>query len=252
MRYFSIVFFCVTSVCLAQETYHNEEFGFTIGIPSQWYATSENEWSDELKTGLEKLYSNKVLLILNPLDTNPINVPSIIILGAKLERTTTTEAIEYLKKNGKEELINSAKYMAEGVLGRKIKKYSVIDNFYDYNPAKKCGISKIIYQHNYDGIFFLSARAKFVGLKRLIDFRGYWEGDDPKEFRQVFNEILDSFEFDPDAKPKGMFGAIPREIKEIGGLSKEQKLKRIWKWAGTILTILIIFGVAKTVLGRYT
>ncbi len=84
----------------------------------------------------------------------------------------------------------------------------------------------------------------------LNRFRGYWKGDNPEEFEEIFDKVVNSFKFDSEAKPKGLLGAVSQEIKEISTLSKEQKSKRIWKWGGTILTILIIIGIVKRLLVR--
>lgn len=248
MRNVLIVILCTASVCLAQENYYDDEFEFTIGIPSQWYATTENEWSGKVEGVLKKHYwSSKPLLILNTLDTEILNIPSIIVTGIKLERTTTFEAIADLKKNGHDRMISSAENIAKyDVLGKKIKQYRQIDTFYDYNSSRKFAVAKILYQHKDEDIYFLSAMVKFIGRQRVIDLRGYWSGVDPEEFWQVFTEVVDSFEFDQDAKPRGILG----EIKEISHLSKEQKFNRIWKWGGTILTISIILGFVKMFLGR--
>lgn len=253
MRHFTIVLLCFSSLCLAQEKYHNEEFGFTIEAPSGWQLRLEDEWSDKVKAVLKKHYfSSSNLLILNPSGTKTLNVPSIIVHGIKLKRTTTSEAIADLKKNGRNGMISSAENIARyDVLGKKINQYRKIDTFYDYNSSKNLAIAIILYQHeDEENTHFMAATAKFIGLQRVIDFRGYWKGDDPEEFQKVFDEVINSFEFDQDAKPKGILGAVPQEIKEVGRLSKEQKFNRIWKWGGAILTISIILGFIKMLLGR--
>lgn len=247
MRNILIIFLCTASVCLAQESCHNDEFGFTIDIPSGWYMTSENEWSDKVKKVLEKRYSSGNLLILNPSGIEPLRFPSIIVQGIKLKRTTTSEAIADLKNNGKERLTKHTGYMAKyDLLGKKINQYSKTDTFYNYDSSRKMAIAKILYEHNKEGTYVLVTMAKFIGRKRVVDFRGYWKGDDPEGFWQTFNEVIDSFEFDQDAKPGGIFG----EAKEFSDMSKKQKFNLIWKWGGIILTISIIIGITRYVLGR--
>ena len=254
MRYLAVVLFlCATSVCLAQETYHNNEFGFTIDIPSQWYATTENDWSDKIKAVLKKHYGNDPpLLILNPLGTETLKIPSIMVTGIQLKKTTTSEAIAGLKKNGRDMMISCAGYIAKyDVLGKKLDQYRKIDTFYDYDSARKLAIAKILYQHkNEVNTYFTAAKAKFIGLQRVVDFDAYWKGDDPEEFQVVFNEVIDSFEFDKDARPKGILGRVPQEIKEVSGLSKEQKFRRILKWGSILLTISIILGFVKMIFSR--
>jgi len=252
MRIFLIAILCTSSVCLAQETYHNEEFGFTINIPSKWYASFEEEWPDKLKNALELLYFTKkpLLLMLNPLGTKIGKPPCIHIEGIRLKRKTTSEVIAILKRTGREKIKNEARAWAEILLGKKFYQYREIDTFYDYNSSRKLGIAKILYEHKINETYFLSAIATFVGRQRRVDFSGYLKGDNPEEFWQVFMEMVDSFEYDPDAAAKGGLGKITREIKEVGGLSKEQKFNRILKWGGIILTISIILGFARMFLRR--
>ena len=250
MRLYAFVFLFAASACLAQETYHNEEYGFTIDIPSQWYSTDEDEWSDILKAKLKRSFSTKTLLLLNPSGVEPPKTPHIQIQGKELKKSTTSEAIAALKKNDGKGVVSAAKWTALRKIGKVIEQYDKIDSFYDYDSSRKLAIAKVLYKHKESGTFFIGAIAKRIGRQRVVDIRGYWKGDDPKEFWQVFTEVVDSFEFDPDAKPKGTIGAIAQEIKETGNLSAEKKFDRIWKWGGIILTISIILGFAKMIIRR--
>lgn len=251
LRICSVITFLLASVCLAQETYHNEEFGFTIDIPSQWHLSLEDQWPDKVKAALEKHYSFKTLLIFNPSGGQVLRFPSILVQGETLKRTTTSEMIADLEKNGKERLTKFTEYMAKyDLLGKKINQYSVIDKFYDYDSSRYLAISKILYKHNEDGTYVLVAQAKFIGRKRVINLPCYWKGDNPDEFWDIFTELVDSFKFDPETTPKGGLGKITQEIKEVSELSDEQKFNRIWKWGGIILTISIILGFAKMLLAR--
>jgi len=238
MRNILIIFLCTGSVCLAQESYHNGEFGFTLEVPSGWNISFENEWSDKLKAALERAYATKTLLLLSPSDKKPHEMPLIQIQGKKLERMTTSEAIESIKEKHSKDMISSAQYTALAKLGPKMKQYRQKDTFYNYDSYRKFAIAKILYQHKYEDTYFLSAVAKFIGLQRVIDFRGYWKGDDPESFWQIFNEVVDSFEFDHDTVPKG-------------SISEPITLRRVMKWGSIILTISIILVFVKMLLGRY-
>jgi len=238
VRYVVIVFLCTASVCLAQETYHNEEFGFIIDTPSEWRVSLEDEWSDKVKTAFKLLYTSKPLCILYPSGIKTTDAPCIIVFGQKTREVTTPELIELIKNTGEKMLTSHAEDLAKGLLGKKFKQYREIDAFYDYNSSRELATASIFYKHNNeDNVYFIVARAKFIGLQRVIDFRGYWKGDDPDRFQAVFDEVIDSFDFDPEAKPSG-------------NLSKEQKFDRILKWGGTILTISIILGFIRILSGR--
>ncbi len=240
MRYLIIFNLCIFSICLAQESFRNDEFGFALEVPVGWNISFENEWPDEVKDSLERLHESKTLLMLNPSGIKAPKAPCIQVQGRKLQKTTTSEAIKVLKETGKKYVTASARYLAQSLLGRNANQYNQIDTFYDYDSARKLAVAKILYQHKDRDIYFLSASAKFIGLQRVIDFQGYWKGDDPESFWQVFIGVTDSFEFDADAKPK--WG--------IGDMSGEQKFGLIWKLVGIILTISIIIGIVKYVLGR--
>lgn len=237
------------SICLAQEKYHNDEFGFTLEIPVGWNISLENEWSDEVKASLRRLYESKTLLMLNPSGVKALKTPCIQVQGKRLQRSTTSEAIADLKKTGKKYVTAGADYVAHCFLSN-IKQYNQADTFYDYDSSKKLAIAKILYQNKNDSTYFLSASATLVGLQRVIEFNGYWKGDDPESFWQIFNEVIDSFEFDKDTAPKGLITAVPQEIKEISKMSKPVTPARIMKWVGWILGILIIIGVIKTIFFR--
>lgn len=245
MRYFIIILLCTTSVCLAQESYHDDEFGFTFEIPSEWSITLEDEFSDKVKNGFKKHYSSKTLLMLNPPDIEAPKTPFILIQGKKLIRSTTSEAIATLKKTGKEEMTKSAEYLAKGGLGRKANRYRQIEVFSDYNSSKKLAIAKILYQHKNDNTYLLAARAQFVGLQRVIDFQGCWRGDSSQQFWQDFNDVVDSFEFDQDTAPKNLITAIPQEIKEMIALPRQAKGRPILKWIGYIIGTAIVLSIIK-------
>ena len=243
MRYFIIFLLCITSVCLAQENYHDDEFSFNFEVPSGWNISFENEWPDKLKAALERAYATKTLLLLTPSDRKPSEMPLIQIQGKELKRTTTYEEIESIKKKHSKDMISSAEYTALAKLGLKRKQYRQIDTFYNYDSSRKFAIAKILYQHRNEDVYFLSAIAKFIGLQRVIDFRGYWRGEDPEEFWQVFNKVTDSFEYDKDA-------AAPFSSSFEGRNLSEKMLNKVIKWGGIILTISIILGLVKMSLGR--
>ena len=235
MRFFTIVFLCAASVCLAQESYHNEEFEFTIDIPLEWNISFEDAWTDEVKAYLEKLYTSKTLLMLNPLDTRPHEAPCIQISAQKVwGGIATRQAIAFVKRTGEKLLTVGAESLTKDLLGQKIKQYHKIDTFYDYYSSKKCAIIRILYQHNDHDIYFLSAMAKFAGPEKVVNFRGYWTGDTPEEFWEVFNETVNSFEFDRSVGNEGFVSTVDSD--------------QILKWVGYILGISIVLGILKKLL----
>ncbi|HEG44278.1 MAG TPA: hypothetical protein ENH94_09540 [Phycisphaerales bacterium] len=243
MRYFMVIIFCITSVCLAQETYHDEEYGFTIDIPSNWYISFDDEWSDELKTTHEQHYLSDVLFVLNPLDVEIADSPCIRAFAGLAKKTTRFGFNAFIQR-GESVLTRSMRQTADMVLGEKIKQYREINVFYDYEPAKRLAIAKILYKHNSDNTFFMVTRAKSFGQTQSINFQGFSSGVDHEDFWQVFSEVVDSYRFGQvsEVVDSLKFGTEPK--------SKEEVLNQIWKWGGIILTISIIIGVAKKLLGR--
>jgi len=239
-----------SSLTLAQDEYHDDEFGFTVNASAGWQISTEDQWPDKTKTFLKNYYVNKTILMINPLGIEPPKNPCIQIQGKKLDRTTTSEAIDHLKDKGKEAMIERAKSVAEDFLAKKLKEYSKIDEFYDYDSKRYLAIAKVVYKHNKDDTYALTARAKAIRLQRVIDFRAYWKGENPEDFWQVLTEVINSFNFDTDTTPKRGLGKITRDIKEVDNLSKEEKFSRIWEWAGIILTISIVLYVIKKLFFR--
>jgi hypothetical protein len=88
----------------------------------------------------------------------------------------------------------------------------------------------------------------FIGLQRVIEFNGYWKGENPEEFWQVFKKVTDSFAFDKETAPKGLITSVPQEIKEISKMSKPESSMRLMRWVGRIIIgILIVTGIAGVV-----
>jgi len=60
----------------------NDDFGFTIDIPSEWHIGFEDSWPEETRATLEKHTGGKdLLLTLNPLGIEPPSAPCIYALG---------------------------------------------------------------------------------------------------------------------------------------------------------------------------
>ena len=94
MRYIIvIVFLYATSVCMAQERYYNEEFGFAFDIPSKWYITFEDELSDDAKKTLAELYWSENLLVLSPYGIDALEIPCILTQGRKSEESFNSKNI---------------------------------------------------------------------------------------------------------------------------------------------------------------
>lgn len=240
-----IIILFASSLTLAQDEYHDDEFGFTVNASAGWQISTEDQWTDKTKTFLKNYYVNKTILMINPLGIEPLKNPCIQIQGKILDRTTTSEAIGHLKDKGEEVMLKYTRYVAEDFLGKKLKEYSEIDEFYDYDSKRSLAIAKVVYKNNKNDTYALTAMAKAIGLQRVIDFRAYWKGENPEDFWQVLTEVINSFNFDTDTIPKRGLGKIARDIKEVDNLSKVEKVSRIWEWAGIILTISIVLYFIK-------
>jgi len=244
MRLLTFIFLlCISTVCLAQENYHNEEYGFSIDVPSQWHISFENEWTDEIKATLVKLYNSKTLLMLNPSGIKPADIPCIQIQGKFLENVTPSQVILLIKKTGAKQMPKDANYLAKDILGTKLEQYQQIDQFYNYNTSKNLAMAKVLYKRNNENVYFLSARAKFIGSQSVIDLRGYYDGNSPEQFWKVFNDVVDSFKFDKGAVSKKTSEELSYETgkKFIGLISK------LTTW---LLIVLIVLWILKKVLVR--
>lgn len=246
MRHFIIVLL-FASTCFAQERYYQEEFNFSVNIPEGWYHSLEEDWPESTKKILKRIYTSKTLLMFNPLNATPSEIPCIQIQGKVMEHSTTSQIIDHLKIDGEDKLVSSAEYLAKDTFGKKINGFQKVDTFYDYNSQNHRAIAKIVFKNPETGNLFVSARAKFIGARRAVDLRGYWTGQNPDEFWGLFNEFVDSFEFDPEAKVKIGIGGISQEVSDIKEISPEAGLRRIFKWGGIILGVLIVLGIFKSI-----
>lgn len=256
MRYFIIALLLLSPLSFAQEKYHNEEFGFTFKLPSGWQAKTEDELTDKQRNVLG-LYAflYEFFVILNPLDTEPSDFPTIIVvMGNIYEGSTTSEVIAGIE-SGKKKLVESTENMKKTVLGKKINIYSEIDTFYNYAPSCYRAVCRILYKIESEEVpwdtYAAVAQAKIVGRKRVIRFKGFYSGENPVDFQESFVEVANSFEFDLDAAPKKGLGTITQEIKDVSELSRRYTFKKISIWVGWILTASIILGFAKMVYGRW-
>jgi len=241
-----------SSRCLAEEKYHNDEFGFTLEIPAGWYASFENDWPEDYKNTLKRIYEGKTLLVINPLGIKAPKPPCIQIRGRNIEKNTTNEVISSLEKTGKEHLTFGAEYIAKIRLGKNRVNYQQVDSFYNYDSEKKFAIAKILYKKNDENIYYLSASSMFVGLQRAIDIDGYSKNETVEEFWQIFTKLTDSFAYDKDTAPKGVITSLPQEIKEVSKMSKPEASMRFMKLTiGIIIGLLIIGVIIKAILNRF-
>ncbi|MBC8392719.1 MAG: hypothetical protein H8E17_09180 [Deltaproteobacteria bacterium] len=242
MRFILFVICGVASICFAQETYRNEEFGFTIDVPSNWYINFDKEWPVEVKTALKQKHAGKFLFMLNPLGVKASDSPCVRVLGG-LGTSKINFRAAYIKKNGKRMLTSSLKHMADELLGSNIKQYHEVDTFYENDPSRQLAIAKILYKQNDPNTYFMVTSAKFYGRPRSVNFQGYWSGVEHEDFWQVFTEVIGSYKFDKYS----ITIDFPLFDKDA---DPKEKVFILWKWAGIILTISIAIGILRMLFFR--
>jgi hypothetical protein len=248
MRYIIvIVFLYATSVCMAQERYYNEEFGFAFDIPSKWYITFEDELSDDAKKTLAELYWSENLLVLSPYGIDALEIPCILTQGRKSEESFNSKNISYFKRTSERKLTSSTEKMVDELLGERIEQYHRTDYFYDYDTSRNLAIVKIIYENNLNkDVHLVTAIATCIGgigSEAAIDFRGYWKGQYPEEFWNIFKGVVDSFEFDQDAV------APKRTSEEISHETAKTVFRLIYKVCGSFFGLLIAIWILKKIFG---
>lgn len=243
LRFVFLLYVC--SVCFGQDTYYNNEYGFTIVVPSQWHTSFDKEWSDEVKTKLIELYSSTTLLMLNPLNIKPADAPCIQIQGKMFtSEISPSQAILLIKKTGFKQLPKDANYLAKDILGTKFGRYRQIDQFYNYEDSKNLALTKMLYKKNDANIYFLSARAKFIGYRSMIDLRGYYDGNSPEQFWQTFKGVVDSFRFDKGTLPK----QTSEEISYETGQKTFSLISKLITW---LLVASIVLWILKKFINRF-
>lgn len=244
MRNLILLFLCATSFCLAQETYYNEEYRFTIDIPLNWDISLEDEWSDEIKTTLKGHYLSKAICILNPSDIEISSSPCIRVFGGSAKKKTHFRS-NYIIQDGEKILTRSINNTVNEVIGDKIRLYRKVDSFYDYDSSKSLIMANILYKHVKEDSYFIVTGAMFFGRAKTINFQGFSLGNDHEEFWRLFKEVVNSYKVKL-IRPK-MTGST--EIEPDTKLT-EEKSNQIWKWGGTIFGILVILGFVKKKLLR--
>lgn len=244
MKNLVLLVFCVTSFCLAQETYYNEEYRFTVDIPLNWDISLEDEWPEELKTTLKGYYLSKAICMLNPSGIEISSSPCIRVFGG-LEDGKSRFRSNYIIQNGEKILTRSINNTVNEVTGDKIKQYRKVDSFYDYDSSKSLIMANILYKHNKNDSYFIVTIAKFFGRAQSISFQGFSSGNDHEEFWQLFKEVVNSYKVKL-IRPKTTDSTKIEQDAEL----QEEKSNQIWKWGGAILGILVILGFVKMFLFR--
>ena len=233
MKYTVFIFLFAASICLAQE-YHNEEINFTIDVPSGWNISFEDQWPDKLKADIEK-YNIKPLFVI---DSSENRSSRIIVFGNEEGKGqfSFSMAQRFAEKNAKNMMTSDI--LAKELLGQDARQYRKIDSFYDYDSSKHLWLAKIIYEDkNDEASRFITSWAMVFTSKKKIEFRGYSKDRFPEEFWKTFQDVVDSVKV-----------GSSYSVKE--NLSSENMLKTVIKWGGILLTISIILGFIKILLGR--
>lgn len=234
MRYLAILLLCA-SACLAQQTQHNEEFGFTITIPSGWQIVFEDEWSFKVKDKLEEQYVSKPLFLLKPANVE-ISDSCIMVFGRKVDEEVSSLATAFVEQSA--EKMMTSDMLAKEILGPDIETYQKVNSSYDRNSSENLSIARVIYQDENDqGRKFITAWAKFFVDKKDINLRGYSKSKPPDQFWSIFRDVV---------------GSVYISSHDVSGknISSEGMLNQVMKWGGIILTISIILGIAKIIFAR--
>jgi len=231
--------------------YINEQYGISFSLPDDWKVVDYEDLSSEKQQRLKKNYKqSQTLAICGIKRPDRWNRTTVIIQYQNFKDIGFRDAIRELKsEHGKKMMISLAKLLALDTIGGRLQSYHIVESDSDFDNDRSMAFGKVYYQ-NRDKSDFVAMVSKLLVKDGIVTLQCFSLGTEVDTFEKTIGEIIDSFEFDPGAKSKGISGAIPQDIKEVGNLSKEQKFNRILKWGGIIVTISIILGFVKMLLAR--
>lgn len=231
--------------------YINEQYGISFSLPDDWKVVGYKDLSPEKQQRLKKNYKqSQTLAICGIKRPDRWNRTTVIIQYQNFKDIGFRDAIRELKSDhGKKMMISLAKLLALDTIGGRLQFYHIVESHSDFDNDRSMAFGKIYYQ-NRDKSDFVAMVSKLLVQDGIVTLQSFSLGTEVDTFEETIGEIIDSFGFDPDAKPKGGIGKITQEMKETGKLSGHQKLKRVLKWGSIILTVLIILGFVKMLLAR--
>lgn len=242
--------FIVVSNAFSKD-YMNEQYGISFSLPDDWKVTDYEDLSPEIQQKLIRLYKqSQTLGVCGIKKPDKWNRTTMIIQYQDFKNVGFRDAMRELKsEHGKEMMITLAKLLALDTMGGRLRSYHIVESDSDFDKDRDMAFGKIYYQTR-DKSDFVAKVSKLLVKDGIVTLQCFSLGTEVDTFEKTIGEIIDSFEFDPGAKSKGISGAIPQDINEVGNLPKEQTFNRIWKWVGIILTISIILGFVKMLLAR--
>ncbi len=231
--------------------YINEQYGISFNLPDDWKVVDYEDLSPEKQQRLKENYKqSQTLVICGIKRPDRWNRTTVIVQYQNFKDIGFRDAIRELKsEHGKTMMISLAKLLALDTVGGRLRSYHIVESDSDFDNDRSMAFGKVYYQDR-DKSDFVAMVFKLLVKDGIVTLQSFSFGTEVDTFEETIGEIIDSFEFDPDAKPKGVLGSVPQEIKDVSNLSKEKTFNRIWKWGGIVLTIWIVLGLAKMLLDR--
>ncbi|MBW8001642.1 MAG: inositol polyphosphate kinase family protein [Planctomycetes bacterium] len=230
------------------KNYINEQYGVSFILPDDWKVIEYEDLSPEKQQRLEKNYKqSQTLAICGIKRPDRWNRTTVIIQYQDFKEMGFRDATRELKsEHGKKMMISLAKLLALDTVGGRLESYRIVKSDSDFDNDRSMAFGKVYY-YNPDKSDFVAMVSKILLEDGMVTLQSFSFGTEVENFEGTIGEIIDSFEFDDDGEPKGIFDAAPQEAKELGDMSNPATLKQVTKWIGWILTILIVGGIAKKI-----
>lgn len=238
MKYVYILIFILFSSLssFAQEEYYNDSLGFGFVVPQGWELSFQEDWPEEIRTDFRFMGSTDFLC--NPENIELLKFPFIWI-----------EAVQESVRD-KEGFISEVYLLSRldvdkmNLPGRS-DRFVKVDTHYE-KVNNHIALAMSVYRKSRTSRKTVIARAHFVGTDNYLVVRGFWTAETHEQVWAIYNDVIDSFKYNPE-----MSASISERIEnEIEEMTPVKGISLIWKWAGIILTISIVVGIAKWMFGR--
>ena len=236
MRFMTIIamtLFGLLSPAHAQYQYHNDKLKFSFVIPEGWERTPDDKLDEYYRFLFDTVRDKMMAMELFSVESeDSLRTPYIYLEGSIDTSESEVEKEErYLSYKGREnEYIE--KYQkawrrdidrlraGRGGVPKTWKGAKLVRTDFYYDQEKHAIFETVeLYHERVGKILYVDVR--FLGSRRYVSLSCYWDGENPDEFLDLLDGIVDSFSYD-----KGYgFGEI---VGVVSAYKEKASRKKIW------------------------
>ena len=223
----------VLSSVHAQDQYHSDKLKFSFVLPEGWERTPYDKLSDHYRFEWDHIRDKMMAMELFSVESEDSLRTPYIYLEGNISTSTSEKELEkhYLSYKGREhEYIEDNQkfwqrnidWLRAGRLGdpKSWKGAELIGTDFYYDQEKHAIFKTIELYHERVGKI-LYENIRLLGSRRYVGLSCYWDGENPDEFLDLLDGIVDSFSYD-----KGYgFGET---VGVVSAYKQKASRKKVW------------------------